>query len=63
MSELTCLETREPPMPTSALPVTPPSIEPSIGELAAAAACLLAQAAGETESGRIGGIPNAKEVG
>ena len=33
-----------------------------IGELAAAAACLLAQAAGEMESGRMGGIPNAKEV-
>ena len=34
--------------------------DPRAGELAAAAACLLAQAAGEMESGRIGGIPNAK---
>jgi hypothetical protein len=48
---------------TSALSVTPPSIELPIGELKAVAACLLAQAAGEMESGRIGGIPNAKEVG
>jgi hypothetical protein len=34
--------------------------DPRVGELAAAAACLLAQAAGEMESGRMGGIPNAK---
>jgi hypothetical protein len=34
--------------------------DPRAGELAAAAACLLAQAAGEMESGRMGGIPNAK---
>jgi hypothetical protein len=44
-------------MPTSALPRT------THGELAAAAACLLAQAAGEMESGRMGGIPNAKGGG
>ena len=48
-------------MPTSALPL---HLHPSnIGELAAAAACLLAQAAGEMESGRMGGIPNAKGGG
>ena len=40
----------------------PPSIELLIGELTAAAGGLLAQAAGEMESGRMGGIPNAKEV-
>jgi hypothetical protein len=48
-------------MPASALPVTPPSIQQPIGELAAAAACLVARAAGEMKSGRMGGIPNAKE--
>jgi hypothetical protein len=42
-----------------ALPVTPPSIELLIGELTAAAACLLAQAADEMESGRMAVTPEA----
>ena len=50
------LETREPLMPTSALPRT------THRRVTAAAAGLLAQAAGEMESGRIGGIPSAKEA-